>query len=747
MESLCGDTITSDLTLTEDLDCSSGGNGITIGSGGITLDCDGHSITGSGSGIGAKFSGVSGATIKNCEISEFEQGILSGNAATNNNYILNNTVHHNSQYGIAIRQATDYTIADNNVSSSPVGIRIASSSGNSIYNNSIIDTTTGIGHGIDVGGTSFDNILGNNVLQTNNVGIYSADSHDNIIDNNTIINPFEKGIYLYNANSDNVTDNTIQDADVNGIYLYTSGIFSNNLVKGNTISLSETDVAPLSKHGIVIEDDNNEISDNTVDCTSINSDYNNMGIWIRGSEVNAEDNVLSGNEVYNCYYGFSAWDVDYFEVNDDDYHNNTYGSYLQSSGSGSAAPLIENSRIYDNNHGVYIVSGSFANISNANFTNNPGTEGKGPGSGIHVGGGSTAYVTNGRFISNGEYGIYDPAVDHVYWTINSNALCRNNNVQIENGNITFNGGTLELDNCTISLNGLLINLTGNITSLNSKTQEVVQDTETDFDFTEVDSNITLVLNTGTTATIAVFSEIANASGTTSSLTALKAIDIQVDTTTAGALTWALIKIFYNESELTAADIDENTLKIYYYNTTAADWQLEPVQGVDTVNNYVWANVTHFSLFGAFGTAPTSSSATSNGGKCSTNWTCSEWGSCINGVQARICTKTRESCNAEDMPEETRACYVPVVKKEQNKTPAGQEIPEIPSQPAQPIISKQKNNSLSWFLFILDSLIALAIILTIVMRRSNREFEHSLHKHGPETKNPVAEHYGIKLSKE
>jgi len=611
---LCGTTIAENTTLAHDYICNGATQvsyALSVGANDVTLDCAGHSITGNGIGIGIKFSGVSGATIKNCEISGFAQGILSGNAPTGSNYILNNTIHDNSQYGIAIRQASDYAIADNQVSYSGVGIRIVSSSGNNIHNNTITNTTSGTGHGIDLiagsGGDTFGNNIRNNTLESNNVSIYSEDSHDNVIDKNTIIGSLEKGIYLYKTDSSNITDNTIQNANVDGIYLFTEAApLSDNLVQGNTISLSETDVAPLSKHGIVVEDDNNEIYDNTIDCASINSDYNNMGIWIRGTNifVNAENNILLGNEVRNCYYGLSAWDVDYFEVDGDEYHNNTYGAYLQSAGSGSTAPLIENSRIYDNNHGVYLASGSYANISNTNFTNNSGGEG-GPESGIHVGSGSTAYVTNGRFIDNGEYGIYDALLEeHVNWTINSetHALCRNNDAKI-NGSINFDGGVLELDNCTLFLNGAEINMAGNVTSLEQTQQEIPADTPQEMNFSSADSRITLNLGENMTVTMTV-SAVTPTTTPSAALSALKGIDIVVDSTTSGALTWALIKIFYDEAELAAAGIDENTLKIYYYNTTSADWQLEPEQGVETTENYVWANVTHFSLFGAFGSGTT-----------------------------------------------------------------------------------------------------------------------------------------------
>ena len=107
--------------------------------------------------------------------------------------------------------------------------------------------------------------------------------------------------------------------------------------------------------------------------------------------------------------------------------------------------------------------------------------------------------------------------------------------------------------------------------------------------------------------------LANESGTTSSLIGLKGIDIVVDEATEGNLTWALIKIFYNQSELDALNILESSLKIYFYNATAGDWQLEPNQGVNTADDYIWANVTHLSLFGVFGSSETSGGGSSGGG--------------------------------------------------------------------------------------------------------------------------------------
>lgn len=53
---------------------------------------------------------------------------------------------------------------------------------------------------------------------------------------------------------------------------------------------------------------------------------------------------------------------------------------------------------------------------------------------------------------------------------------------------------------------------------------------------------------------------------------------------------AQVRIYYNETE-----IDETRLHVYFLDESNI-WQLCPIQGVNIIENYVWANVTHFSCF-------------------------------------------------------------------------------------------------------------------------------------------------------
>jgi len=77
----------------------------------------------------------------------------------------------------------------------------------------------------------------------------------------------------------------------------------------------------------------------------------------------------------------------------------------------------------------------------------------------------------------------------------------------------------------------------------------------------------------------------------------------------------LIKIYYDESYLTENNIDEDSLKIHYYNNES--WE-ELDSSVNTGENYVYAYVKHFSVYGLFGDSITGSSpsggSSGSGGK-------------------------------------------------------------------------------------------------------------------------------------
>jgi PGF-pre-PGF domain-containing protein len=60
--------------------------------------------------------------------------------------------------------------------------------------------------------------------------------------------------------------------------------------------------------------------------------------------------------------------------------------------------------------------------------------------------------------------------------------------------------------------------------------------------------------------------------------------------------WRIIKVYYDQNELGA--IDESTLKLRYFNETAdaPGWEDIPLSGINHMENYVWGNISHFSVF-------------------------------------------------------------------------------------------------------------------------------------------------------
>lgn len=65
---------------------------------------------------------------------------------------------------------------------------------------------------------------------------------------------------------------------------------------------------------------------------------------------------------------------------------------------------------------------------------------------------------------------------------------------------------------------------------------------------------------------------------------------------------AAISLYYNDTELAATNIAENTLKIEYYNETSRQWGAL-LSVVNSSGNYVSTTVPHLSLYGLFGEQP------------------------------------------------------------------------------------------------------------------------------------------------
>jgi hypothetical protein len=153
------------------------------------------------------------------------------------------------------------------------------------------------------------------------------------------------------------------------------------------------------------------------------------------------------------------------------------------------------------------------------------------------------------------------------------------------------------------------------------------------------------------------------------------------------LSSAIIKVYYTDAEVSG--LDESTLRLYYYNETSGSWQVydSPNGGVNTTGNYVWANTTHFSDWGIFGSIPTAGGSSTSG--CDMQG-CTAWSSCSDKIQTRTCASNR-GCGTIL---ETRKCeIIPVLaskvsaepeKAIETPSPVKTEAPETKETPAVPL---------------------------------------------------------------
>ena len=81
----------------------------------------------------------------------------------------------------------------------------------------------------------------------------------------------------------------------------------------------------------------------------------------------------------------------------------------------------------------------------------------------------------------------------------------------------------------------------------------------------------------------------------------KYVDIVVGGSISSQLNFSIIKMYYTDAEVAAANLQESTMRLSRWN--GSEWIKfdDPIGGVDTTNNFVWANTSSFSTWGIFGT--------------------------------------------------------------------------------------------------------------------------------------------------
>ncbi len=163
----CGDTITEDTVMTEDLVCS---GWAVILANGANLDCQGHSISqvvNTSNYGGINLMNTDGSEVKNCVVANFQINI--GLTNSSNNLLINNTI----------------------LNADGTGLQVAWSSSNNVITNNYVE---GSGSG--------------------GITIYDVDSASNQITNNNIVGPMPLALSIGSSNNyvaNNVVCGSITD--------------------------------------------------------------------------------------------------------------------------------------------------------------------------------------------------------------------------------------------------------------------------------------------------------------------------------------------------------------------------------------------------------------------------------------------------------------------------------------------------------------------------------------------------------
>ena len=296
---------------------------------------------------------IHGSTVSDCKVAN--------NTAESNHYgvyldgavecngIENNTITHNSEHGIFLKECKHITISNNTLENN--------------YAN---------GHGMYLLESTYNQILDNEIHVSKYDGINLNNSDDNEITNNTVLSNWENGIVLFNSTRNDILENTVNSNYKCGIVLnsasgnnITNNTATENKESGFSIKRESKDNIFVNntalknyQHGIEIHSSNNNtlasnnansntwygislcyLSDNTL--TSNNVSSNQRGIWL----CHSSDNTLADNNVNSNY---------------------DYGIFLEFS---SKNTILNNTVTLNENGGIFLSVSSNNNIHNNHFNN------------------------------------------------------------------------------------------------------------------------------------------------------------------------------------------------------------------------------------------------------------------------------------------------------------------------------------------------------------------------------------------
>lgn len=486
-------------------------------------------------------------------------------------YFFNNSIYGSSLQGIYADSSNNFTIEQNNIINNPGdGIRYDNVDDTNITNNFINNSGA---NGIDLNSASVDNIIRDNRIyeSTNAQMVINFNSLRNQIINNTVDSGTTTGIYSTGASDDCIfEDNKLTNNGGNGIWLRAAddSLVTNNLFENNTGA------------GLYIHE-NGQRNNATFNTFNDGSGTQTTGI-----------NVATGNDFIKVMHntinaGHSTRGIIYNQNNDGYVYNNTL---IDVTGIGIYMNNADSSLVEDNTITRAATRGIYLD-TNADSTNITGNTITNTSIGIRLESSDLALVNLNVIDGATAEGIY------VNGTSNNNDFEYNNITGANQGievfsNAEYNTFTNNriVDTTTY---GIRINQGDNNTFtdmyiLNSGTEDIYSDDTADLALDNVFNDL-LLDDTEVSFTYRGEIEMSYATSPASDPVDYTNVGEYVDLEN-NTNAWVFLNISYNP----AIPVYETNLKMLRYNGTV--WSNATNMGVNTAQNYVYANITEFSIF-------------------------------------------------------------------------------------------------------------------------------------------------------
>ncbi len=429
---------------------------------------------------------------------------------------------------------------------------------------------------------SADNVTVNHFTITGgSIGIISYKSSNSVISDNVIQNN-SVGLYELFSNNNTLSSNNLSDNQY-GIVLLNSGknVLINNIVFDNQHGIK----IMVSNNNTLI---NNNMFDNKYNFNVIGTDISNF------IQVIDTSNTVNGKPIYylvgvsNQTIGKST-NAGYvgvvnstnIKVHDIIVRNNAEGVLFVNTKNSS----ITDVRALNNQYGIILLKANNDTIFTNIVQNNTYGIGLKYSSNNTLGSNSVFNNTYGIFLENSS--SYNILMGNILWD-NTNRIFMDS---ISNATTIFKKyATLKTyldismnasnknNQTNISVGGIFINLQTN--------QPVI-------------GKINIVVSNRNPVGI-------------SALKVAKYIEIIPSSNINGNINSVYLRVNYTNAEVKG--LNQNTLRLYWWNTSDSKWiRLTHNAGVNTKDKFVYANLTHFSIYGISGSAPVVISNNGGGG--------------------------------------------------------------------------------------------------------------------------------------